>query len=60
MYRKYGHIFAPAVSALPPSMVVVCHERQDAGSDDAQDDQYAAGHECTGYGIINITILTIT
>ena len=23
MYRKYGQIFAPAISALPPSMVVV-------------------------------------
>jgi len=23
MYRKYGQIFAPAISALPPSLVVV-------------------------------------
>ncbi len=23
MYRKYGQIFAPAISALPPSVVVV-------------------------------------
>jgi hypothetical protein len=26
MYRMYGQIFAPAISALPPSMVVVCHK----------------------------------
>jgi len=25
MYRMYGQIFAPAISALPPSVVVVCH-----------------------------------
>jgi uncharacterized membrane protein (DUF106 family) len=24
MYRMYGQIFAPAISALPPSVVVVC------------------------------------
>jgi len=24
MYRKYGQIFAPAISAFPPSVVVVC------------------------------------
>jgi hypothetical protein len=30
MYRKYGQIFAPAISALPPSMAVVCP----AGRDD--------------------------
>ncbi len=26
VYRMYGQIFAPAISALPPSMVVVCHK----------------------------------
>jgi hypothetical protein len=29
MYRMYGQIFAPAISALPPSMVVVCRGARD-------------------------------
>ena len=29
MYRMYGQIFAPAISALPPSVVVVCRGAMD-------------------------------
>jgi len=29
MYRIYGQIFAPAISALPPSLAVVCRGAMD-------------------------------
>ncbi len=29
MYRMYGQIFAPAISALPPSVAVVCRGAMD-------------------------------
>ena len=45
MYRMYGQIFAPAISALPPSVVVVCHGAMDGKERRMYDDTVSATYK---------------